>query len=78
MAIKKKSRKKKKVAPVEKKPVYRTITEEEHIELSIKFSERCIDGSGSSIDEFFKQQAARQKKKLEELRNKNEVSKKLP
>lgn len=52
----------------QKKKVHRNITEEEHIEMCIKLSERCIDGTGSEIDEFFKGQAARQRKKLEDLR----------
>lgn len=52
----------------QKKVVNKDITEEAHIEACIKLSERCIDNTGSTIDEFFKGQAARQKKKLEDLR----------
>ena len=65
MATKKKSRNKK--APEIKKVVYKDISEREHLELCIKFSERCVTNTGSSVDEFFKGQAARQRKRLEEL-----------
>jgi hypothetical protein len=68
MATKKKSRSKK--APKIKKVVYKDISEQEHIELCIKFSERCIDNSGNSIDEFFKGQVARQRQKLADLKTK--------
>jgi hypothetical protein len=62
----------------QKKPVYKDVTEEEHLELSIKFSERCIDNSGNSIDLFFKGQAERQKKRLQELRAKKSVDNSQP
>lgn len=62
----------------QKKAVYRDITEEEHLELSIKYGERCMDGSGNSIDQFFRNQVERQKKKLEELRAKKKLDNSRP
>lgn len=44
------------------------ITQEEYLEHLIMVSERSVTSQGSSIDEFFKQQADRIRKELEELR----------
>lgn len=63
---KKKTRKTKKTF---KQPKRRKITQEEYLETLIRFSERAITGYGSGVDEFFKQQAARLRKELEELKN---------
>ena len=46
-------------------------TEEEYLERLILVSERAITKQGTAIDEFFEQQAARLRKQLEELREKN-------
>lgn len=45
-------------------------TEEEFLERCIAVSEKYSIGNGDSLNEFFKNQAARQRKKLEELRKK--------
>jgi hypothetical protein len=44
------------------------ITQEEYLEHLIMVSERSVTSQGSSIDEFFQQQANRLRKELEELR----------
>jgi disulfide oxidoreductase YuzD len=44
------------------------ITQEEYLEHLITVSERSVTSQGSSIDEFFQQQANRLRKELEELR----------
>lgn len=72
------AKKSKKILRQKKKIQYKAITEEEHILTGIRLSERCIDNSGSTIDEFFKGQVSRMKAKLETLRSKNELPKKLP
>jgi hypothetical protein len=45
-------------------------SEEKYLELLISMSENVITGAGTDVDEFFKGQAVRQRKKLQELRNK--------
>lgn len=44
-------------------------TEEDQLLILIKHSENAITTQGTGVDEFFIQQTARLKKKLEELRN---------
>lgn len=58
----------KKKKPANKKVRRHTISEEEYLGTLIKFSKRAITKQGSSIDEFFTQQAERLERKLEELR----------
>jgi len=57
-----------------KKPIIRQrITEEEYLERLITASERAISSHGTSIDDYFRQQADRLKKKLADLRKNNGV-----
>lgn len=60
----------KKKQPVAKKVVHVRISNEDWLLHLIKVSENAVTGQGSSIDEFFTQQAARLKKQLQELRKK--------
>lgn len=57
---------KKKVAQKPTKGVPRT--EIEYLELLIKYDERNIDGSGSSLDQLFQGQKDRKLKRIEELK----------
>ena len=57
MAKKKSTKLKRKVSP-----------EEQYLSLLINVSERCITDQGTSIDELFTQQAARLRKRLEDLK----------
>lgn len=45
-----------------------TITDEEYLEHIIKVSRNAITKQGTSIDQFFEQQAQRLEKQLEELK----------
>lgn len=63
--------KRKAVKKAKEQPKRLDITEEEFLELQIKYSERVIGTTDNEIDKLFRNQANRLKLRLEELRKKN-------
>lgn len=72
ISAKKLVKKTKKVKEIKQVVKYLPITEEEHLEHLIAVSMSNVTSQGTSIDEFFEQQANRLRKELEELRKSNE------
>lgn len=67
---------KRKPRPTKKKlkaPKYIKRTAADRILVLIKYTERSITDANTGVDEFFRQQAVRLRKELEELKTKNAI-----